>query len=269
MAEMRRSSASVNCRGILPSSARSFRPQRTRSKTAETWRGLPSLRFLLVCGSSQTRLDLRLFDAVDWVWSPNVHVLPATPTPAPTPSGATATPAPGVAPSPPPTPSGVVTVIQPTWPKRTDYGPSVPQSSAIPLLKPHGSLNWGDLCRCRVVVPWPLPDYLQSFRFLAPTDPTHRMALDVGSKIGKLTHCGQGLGRRASAGKDQTADLSRIPAACQPATFMAGLPRSVFLSLVGPPLLLYSSGSPAALADLFPSSLKLPMKAGQPHCAMD
>src|SRR6202162_4579586 len=54
-----------------------------------------------------------------WVWSPNVHVLPATPTAAPTPSGPTPTPAPGITPSPPPTPSGAATAIDPSWPKGT------------------------------------------------------------------------------------------------------------------------------------------------------
>lgn len=70
-----------------------------------------------------------------------------------------------------------------------DYGlEEGAQADAVPVLKLHGSLNWGRCRTCNRVVPWTLPMYFREFSFRNLFDhKTVRMA--IGSQLESLKHC--------------------------------------------------------------------------------
>jgi len=64
---------------------------------------------------------------------------------------------------------------------------------AVPVLKLHGSLNWGACSKCNAVVPWQLSDYFQHFRYNIFSPETKEVILDIGSNLQQHVHCGLGL----------------------------------------------------------------------------
>ncbi len=73
-----------------------------------------------------------------------------------------------------------------------DYGlDDTPRDGAIPLLKLHGSLNWGHCGKCDVVVPWGMAEFFGQSHFDI-FDDTKAVLLTCGARIGELVHpaCG-------------------------------------------------------------------------------
>lgn len=61
----------------------------------------------------------------------------------------------------------------------------------IPVLKLHGSLNWGRCSRCADVFPWMMNDYLSRYSPQPPYADGTLMRLNIGNRIGKHKHtCG-------------------------------------------------------------------------------
>lgn len=63
--------------------------------------------------------------------------------------------------------------------------------AGIPLLKLHGSLNWGSCAQCNQAVPWHLAEYFRPVRSWAPD--SREVRLDLASQLAQsgLKHCDQ------------------------------------------------------------------------------
>jgi len=69
-----------------------------------------------------------------------------------------------------------------------DYGLSEePNMSAVPLLKLHGSLNWGWCPECKQVFAWDLGSYFSRFKWQLDRRPEY-VTLDIASHIGSFQH---------------------------------------------------------------------------------
>jgi hypothetical protein len=66
-----------------------------------------------------------------------------------------------------------------------------PQARAMPLMKLHGSVNWGRCTGCGEISPCSLPVFFQnrSWENALWSDRTITVALDVGAAIGQYQHC--------------------------------------------------------------------------------
>jgi hypothetical protein len=62
--------------------------------------------------------------------------------------------------------------------------------SDMPLLKLHGSLNWGTCDSCSGIVPWNLKEYLQVFKWDLYSGPSS-VTLGVASNLANKLHCGK------------------------------------------------------------------------------
>jgi NAD-dependent SIR2 family protein deacetylase len=72
---------------------------------------------------------------------------------------------------------------------QVDYGLRAEAlTNPIPVLKLHGSLNWGTCGECKEIVPWMLYDYLTTWD-LSPSSVT----LEVASKLTQKKHCNKPL----------------------------------------------------------------------------
>lgn len=69
-----------------------------------------------------------------------------------------------------------------------DYCLTEERRNGIPLLKLHGSMNWGVCTQCQTVVPWHLSEFFQKFRhqFL---DDIEKAPFDIWSAFDSFTHC--------------------------------------------------------------------------------
>ncbi|OGA51896.1 MAG: hypothetical protein A3G24_13120 [Betaproteobacteria bacterium RIFCSPLOWO2_12_FULL_62_13] len=61
-------------------------------------------------------------------------------------------------------------------------------SEGVPLLKLHGSMNWGVCSKCSEVVPWGLNAFFKTFSYRHLSD-SETAQLDVWSQFEHLTHC--------------------------------------------------------------------------------
>jgi hypothetical protein len=64
---------------------------------------------------------------------------------------------------------------------------------AIPVLKLHGSLNWGRCSKCNLVVPWTLPNYFRKFSWQHLFD-FKTVRMPIGSQLNSFEHCGAPVG---------------------------------------------------------------------------
>lgn len=64
------------------------------------------------------------------------------------------------------------------------------ENETLPLLKLHGSLNWGSCSSCKEMVPWPMAKFFEG-RFWMLED-VSSIILPIGSKIHEFTHCPKG-----------------------------------------------------------------------------
>lgn len=72
-----------------------------------------------------------------------------------------------------------------------DYGLNKnTDSSAISLLKLHGSINWAQCSKCGTVIPWNLSDYFKKYEWRLWAEPKS-VILGIGSHIGEFQHCDQ------------------------------------------------------------------------------
>jgi len=69
-----------------------------------------------------------------------------------------------------------------------DYCLSGKASPDVPLLKLHGSMNWGVCSKCSAVVPWGLSAFFQSYSYRHLGE-NEKVQLDVWSQFERLTHC--------------------------------------------------------------------------------
>lgn len=65
--------------------------------------------------------------------------------------------------------------------------------NAVPILKLHGSLNWGRCAKCSRVVPWTLQTYFQKYSWQHLYD-IKAVRLPIGSHLGSLEHCDTPVG---------------------------------------------------------------------------
>ncbi|MGD2109800.1 MAG: hypothetical protein PVI86_10445 [Phycisphaerae bacterium] len=68
------------------------------------------------------------------------------------------------------------------------YGLQASPSQAIPLLKLHGSLNWGHCTKCHEVVPIELGEFFKQFRWADLSEETTAQ-LKIGSLLDRFEHC--------------------------------------------------------------------------------
>lgn len=59
----------------------------------------------------------------------------------------------------------------------------------LPVLKLHGSLNWGICTRCRKIIPWSLPSFFESNNWGHPRYLPKTVALDIGTHLAGQKHC--------------------------------------------------------------------------------
>jgi len=60
----------------------------------------------------------------------------------------------------------------------------------LPLLKLHGSLNWGHCSSCNELVPWPMAKFFENRQYLLEADSS--IILPMGSKMHEFMHCEKG-----------------------------------------------------------------------------
>jgi NAD-dependent SIR2 family protein deacetylase len=70
------------------------------------------------------------------------------------------------------------------------YGFEEQSGLGIPLLKLHGSLNWGKCPGCNEVIPLTLKEYFQKHRWRIINTYTKTVRLSIGSNISSFKHCG-------------------------------------------------------------------------------
>lgn len=69
-----------------------------------------------------------------------------------------------------------------------DYCLDDTSPQAVPLLKLHGSMNWGVCSKCGAVIPWHLHDFFRAFNYqFLEGNPDIRF--DIWSKFNKFAHC--------------------------------------------------------------------------------
>lgn len=77
---------------------------------------------------------------------------------------------------------------------RVDYGlDETVKPAGIPLLKLHGSINWGRCGQCQKVVPWHLGDYFREFRWDNLFDAKY-VTMPIGTQLDHLQHCDTAVG---------------------------------------------------------------------------
>lgn len=70
-----------------------------------------------------------------------------------------------------------------------DYCIDSSTRGGIPLLKLHGSINWGVCDKCGKVVPWHLPDFFQGLHYGPFLDKHRDVTFDIWSKFNTFRHC--------------------------------------------------------------------------------